>query len=429
MLYPLTDLTAPFKPIDVFGVGLGNDGFIGQTIWGDAVSRSGLFTYRWASPSRDRAKCDQFRWMTGVAKSRVSHDFDALLAKAKRDEPTRKLVGAISTETPNHKAMLIAMINSGLFDVIIIDKPVVMDLAELEEVKAALRSHPDVDVIVTFNHNFNAPMFFLQELYAEAGGAEGVEAAEGGFLQNWFKSRIAAGQGGHKQQNSRLALQAGICDIATHVESGLSFTMQQPLVAVSQGGLGVAGDHGEKFFDNGTCRLHFGDGAEPTLRFHQALGDHLDDIFFAFTYSRGRFAGKKVMWKMEECGGNALLVGGRSADVMNPHGGDWTQRIKRAHGFSDRVNDIFSENPGGHGYDWRDFFRHLMYSAAGFVLRKRGLYGNNQMHPLLQQTVPLIGDMGTETLQFVHLFDHSNAADGERVNIENVTSTFRSVVA
>ncbi len=405
-------------PLPMLVVGAGKRGFIGHVAHVPALrALQTVFDLRWAAPSRDQSQCDLFRAHTGLPKKRVGTDYEQLLRRGFADNP----VVGIYTDTPQHAKQMIYAMGLGVAE-IVVDKPAVTSMAEYNTVAAAADR---TAIYVTFNHVWNPAVFQLRQICRDA-GPEGIEMADAWFLQPWCCEFKPLDQPGGKQQNWRLShLHGAALDIETHIGHLASFVLDSPIVSVSSGQCRRQGKHGRPCLDSGTCALHFNNRVVCQTRYSNATPGYQDDIGVAVAFRKGKYAGKKVMWRLVHNAGDTLIVGSKDANPMQPFGGGWTDLIERGGGeFSDEVNQIFGFQPGGHNYAWTNFWQFLYLAVAGDIMVRRGLMTLEELPLIMRQPPPTFEDDGEMTQRLVHALDQSFVGNGVDVKLADVGDTY-----
>jgi predicted dehydrogenase len=377
------------KPHPLFtGVaGCGEGSFIALAAHIPALLATGLYSLRAACPSRSE---DSAQWFLGNFPGvDVTNKFGGLMRMLReRDDEGSPSVLVLGTPTDMHAEQILHAAQSGV-DYVICDKPLTGNLAEALHVATNLRR---TKVFTTFNHRYNAPVMQMR-LLAASGEVESISAF---FLQDWLCS-----DPGIRQSIWRLGGKyCGLMDIGSHAADIASFILGTQVSSVFDAYLGTAGNHGADAYDNGNCQVLFEGGTPGTLRFHQALPGHADDIGVVMHMKNGT----SYMWRMA-WGPDTLFVSQNDeADPDKPN--HWTAHL-RAHSdiFDAQVNARCGLTPGGHIQGWKCMWELLYASISGAILTE--WYPSIQMEALpaqMQNPVPTLEDaLGVERYCAAHI--------------------------
>lgn len=408
-MYMFDKLINKPKRFDVFMAGCGKGSFIGPCAWLPNFPRP-LYDIYALCPSRD---ADGAYWAGvnyEIPSSRVFWKFQELIDRAVSNQLA---VLGIATPTGAHYDQLSIALKAGVKN-IICDKPVVRTLYEAESL-VELAKMKNARVVVSYNHRYNSPVMALRHLVKMA-GPENVASIEAGFLQGWLQD-----DPGIRQSEWRLSDQlCGLLDIGTHAADLASFVAGSPVREISAAKLGTAGKHGRRVFDNGSWNTCFENGISGSVRFHQALPGHADDIYVVVRFRNDN----AVMFRME-WHPDALFVSGHT-DASLEMESVWRRELRGLSSleldgmgkiFPDSVLAACSKNPPGHVEGWDHYWTVLFSAAAGYFYRKIGDLQEGQGPPVMSLPVPLLEDAGLETARVVEAVVSSAAHEGKSIEI------------
>jgi predicted dehydrogenase len=403
----LEDVLPP--QMDVLGVGLGKGSFIGRSIHKDQWRSIPMLHFRYACPSTNEVKARRFQKTEYMPIVNVSHDFDALLERAINESTPDRLIVWLTVGTGQHYDLIERALKGGA-KIIVCDKPIVARFAEYLKIEELLDTYA-ARIYITFNHRFNAAIEQLKEIAAEAlANGKEVEIFTH-FWQTWLLADTTS-----QQAVTRLSDEwCTVLDLSTHIVNLAAHVANAPLRALTAGNLelGLDGEYAD-VITGATSRLEFEDGlVTARLSSSQTMhGNYMDDIGLRLT-----FGDDSWYWRLKACGGDSLLVGTRNSDIDKR--GDWQQVERGGSAFSDRVTNLFSKHPPGHGSsDWGYMWYYLTRSILGAEWTAQGLSIKDHLEPDMLLRAPTFSEDGLETTLFVHAQVYSGESGGERITID-----------
>jgi predicted dehydrogenase len=404
--------------LPVLLIGLGPDAFIGPCAWVPNLNATGLFNVKYAAPSRDAAKADECMVDYGFAEQNVSENYQLLVRQALENDGSN-LVVCICTETQNHAEQIEFCISAGVKQ-IVMDKPPVVDWNEWQKIQTLAVKH-DCLLLVSYQHTMNSSteqMRISVAAHIKKHGAASIEV-EGGFLQDWLYQPPS-------EENCRqvwrlMAQWCGLLDIGTHAADGASNVVGSPIqrVLTSVHSKARIADLDKPALDNGVMDVEFANDVKGTIRYHQALPGHADDIYWMTRLKYPNGDVDSLLWRMEY-GPDTLWTSAKLH--ADPDDLSRWERHMRGHGkaFSAEANAAFGINPGGHVQGWSDMWKIFFMRCYRAILQHQGdAELAEQMHVVSQGPCPNFSKSGGNTMGFfdaaVRCFETGQPADVPKV--------------
>ena len=390
-------------------VGCGPDAFIGPCAWICNLLATWLFKIVLVAPSRDVDKCKQFANDYDMPEGSVSHDYAALLKRGVELHGD-DLVVCICTETAQHCDHMLMAIDAGV-KTILIDKPPVLNYGEWKKVNDAATAK-GVLICVSFQHSMNASVHQIAELTAK-GIADGKDVAiQTGFLQDWLINPPDIRQARWRLSNKY----CGVYDLKSHVGHLGSVIAGSPIAKVLRSEHSMVRETWKDLpgLDNGIVEVEYANGIRGTVRYHQALRGHKDDI-----YGIAEIDSESYQFALEWGGGDTMYrKGGRGhrGGVQN-----WYAETRGGNMFSGAVNTAWSKNPPGHMQAWDTMWFSFFFAANRLILERRGDERAKYMIPLAQNRVPTFEVEGRESALFVDAVIKSFETEQE-VDVESMAA-------
>lgn len=396
---------------NVMVIGLGPDAFIGPCAWVPNLEASGAFRVTYAAPSRDGGKAADCITDYGFDQKNVDTNYKALLTKALEAEGD-DLVLCICTETPHHAEQLEYSITAGVKQ-IIMDKPPVVDWAEWQKIQS-LAAQNGCLLLVSYQHTMNGPTWEMRLRVAAHIAKHGASSVEidGFFLQDWlYKPPMQI------RQVWRLdSPWCGLLDIGTHAADGASVVAGSPIVRVLSSTHSKARvEQVEKpALDNGVMQVEFANGIKGTVRYHQALPGHADDIGWVIHLHFPNGDVDSLMWRMEY-GPDTLWTSTKHADPDKI--GMWDRHMRgHSPNISGEANTAFGINPSGHVQGWSDMWKIFFLRCYRAIIEHQGdTELAAELVPVCQGFCPDFTKSGGNTMGFfdaaVRCFESSQPCD------------------
>ncbi|MEK7574700.1 MAG: Gfo/Idh/MocA family oxidoreductase [Patescibacteria group bacterium] len=402
MKYPPGTKVPPQIPFVIVGAGPGS--FIGNCAWLPALSAVGHFLLVGAAPSRTPEGAAWFADNARLAHENVSTSLADLLSRPHIQELSP--IVCITTETPDHAGSIRTAIEGGA-KWIIIDKPLFTGYEEHIQTAALLAKHPEVKIIVTFNHRYCSGIFQLRSMAQK----KRVVQASSGFLQGWLKTDPGIRQSKWRTSHPL----CGVLDIMVHSQDLTCFVLGQELTAVKDVALSRNGQHGLQFWDTGVSKLCFDTGLETSNEFSQAKEGHLDDIFLQLTFEDGTHA----LWRLE-WGPEAVFTSSGNGDMDDP--GQWKRHLRGSSFFEPEINGMFGGlTPPGHVLGWPDLWRALFEGIAGDIYRSTELLTADAMQgTLMNLPLPSFMDAGELHMAYAEAVGLSHRQSGALITLASV---------
>jgi predicted dehydrogenase len=401
------------KKYPVLFIGIGPDSFIGPTAWVPNILATFCFIFKWAAPSRDEQKTKQVCADYGLDPDHCSNDYQTLVMGAVEEEK-EDLVVAITTETQHHFEQIKFCIKAGV-KTILLDKPPVDSMAQWREIRDLAEEH-GVVILVSYQHTLNPvveQMAVIAAAHIEAHGPESVEV-HGFFLQDWlYRPPMEI------RQVWRLEDQwCGLKDIGTHAGDMAAVVAGAPIDVVTKSIHGKArvAELEKPAFDNGEMDVTFTNGVTGSVRYHQALPGHTDDIgvVLSLTTDEGNV---HFMFRME-WSSDGMFISTGNGDIEDLE--QWGEPLLRG---ADNVNDsdlaailgvdsdaqifdeevlgLFGKNPGGHIQGWDVFWMIFFWRCYRVILESQGREEAAWLKPLLKGRCPDFVKSGGHTTAVV----------------------------
>lgn len=406
------DAGIPAK-IDVAMIGGGPSSFISNAAHRPGLSGSELFEVKWGAVHPE--KPDDKRWFQKAERlnpCRVTCGLDDML-KAIGSDAYAGPVFDICTPTPLHADQICQLAKRGRN--IITDKPIVTCAAELTRIMGATNNGEDVNVFLTFNHRYAAPVFMLRELVARDPSA--VERIDGGFLQSWLIKNPNCPQGDWRIGHPL----CGLLDIGTHVADLCSFVAGREIKVVSNGKVERVGAFAQEkgFSDCGSANFMFHDyDFVGSARYHQSLAGHSDDIYVMVTMTNGT----RYLWRMEWGSDTLFMSAPHNMSVTLESRDGWEAHLRGDSPIFDGsdTNSQFCETPPGHIPGWPMYWIRMFQAIGGHILRERGDKCAEQFPPVMRLPVPMLQDAGLHITKYVEAHAKSARRGGAKVELADI---------
>ncbi len=279
-------------------VGGGQGSFIGRVHATAAVldNRAALVAGALSSnPERARASAPDYDIAADRAYSSCTELIERELAL-----PEDQRVDFVSVATPNHTHYEIARAAVDAGFNVICDKPLTFDLAQAEELAAAVDAS---GVVFAVTHNYTGyPLVRQAREMIQSGELGEIQALRVCYMQGWLRTRLETGD--HKQASWRAdPAKSGAAgcfgDIATH-----AFNLARYMTGLMPEEISCnlrTFEEGRELDDYGTAVIRFQNGGLGTLTASQISHGRENDLFIEIDGTKGA-----LQWRQE--GPNVMTV-------------------------------------------------------------------------------------------------------------------------
>lgn len=362
----------PPKPMPVVSVGVGPEGFIYNAAWTPSMRATGRYAVVGACVEN---RADFLSWSMANYNlhdpGQVTTNFDDMVRRG-LDQFGNDLILTCTLPTHLHAKFISRAVELGVMQVIT-DKPVCPNWGDYSTLMNAMQGARGW---VTFNHNYMTPVLALRALVGKYGVAS-VENIETGFLQDWLMTDPKIRQSGWRLKDRF----GGLTDIGSHAGMLAAWVMQEKIMAVSAVEMSTVGDHGADCLDNGSMDLHFNNGVMGSMRFHQALPGHADDIYCVVTFKEGVLPEgiRRVMFRMEWCPDGLFYSCNAEVDIHDQRQWDYTPHRPGVLIDANLMSLRFT--PPGHMEGWPNGWQRLFCAIAGDIWRSQAALSRGEDQP------------------------------------------------
>ena len=189
-----------------------------------------------------------------------------------------------------------------------------------------------------------------------------------GFYQDWLLNPPEI------RQTWRLDSKwCGLGDIATHAADGASVIAGSAIskVMTSTHSKARLEKREKPALDNGEMEIEFENGLKATVKYHQALEGHSDDIHWMVRLNKKEGTQISLMWRMEWGCDSLWIAKVRDADPDKQK--FWKRHLRKGSSeFSEAANSAFSVNPPGHIQGWSDLWKIFFLRGFRAILSHSG---------------------------------------------------------
>jgi predicted dehydrogenase len=273
-------------------VGGGQGAFIGRVHATAAIldNRAALVAGALSSdPAKAKASAPDY----DISPERAYGSYQELIAAETKLDPERR-VDFITVATPNHTHYPIAKAAVGAGLNVICDKPLTFDLAQAEDLAAAVDR---AGVVFAVTHNYTGyPLVRHARQMILAGELGEINAIRAFYIQGWLRSRLeSAGQKQASWRTDPTRSGAAGCfgDIATH-----AFNLARYMSGLMPDQVSChlkTFETGRALDDYGTAVIRFENGALGTVTASQISHGRENDLYIEIDGTKG-----SLQWRQEE---------------------------------------------------------------------------------------------------------------------------------
>jgi predicted dehydrogenase len=370
-------------------VGGGQGSFIGRVHATAAVldNRAALVAGALSSnPERAKASAPDY----DIPAERAYTSIHELVEKEKALHADKR-VDFVSVATPNHTHFEIAKAAVEAGFNVICDKPLTFDLAQAEQLAAAVDRS---GVVFAVTHNYTGYPLVRQAREMIAAGELGeINAIRSFYIQGWLRTRLESSdqkQASWRTDPGKSGAAGCFGDIATHAYN-LARYMTGLLPAEISCHLKTF-ETGRQLDDYGTAIIKFQNGALGTVTASQISHGRENDLFIEIDGTKGA-----IQWRQEEPNHLILRKNGEPHRIYTRAGGPYLGKLA---GESSRL-------PSGHPEAFFEAFANVYRSAYdNMVLRAAG-----QPFEQVNTIYPNIND-GVEGMYFIEQSVASSKQNG-----------------
>ena len=248
-----------------------------------------------SNPERSKASASDYN----VCSDRAYGSYQEMLEKEK-SLPEGERIDFVSVTTPNHTHFEIAKaaVEAGFH--VVCDKPMTFDLAQAEELAAAVSKSNSVFAV---SHNYTGyPLVRQAREMIQNGELGEIQAVRSNYIQGWLRTKLEDSdqkQAAWRTDPSKSGAAGCFGDIATHAYN-LGRYMTGLLPTEISAHLRIF-EPGRKLDDYGTAIVKFENGGIGSVTASQISHGRENDLFIEIDGTKGA-----LQWRQEEP--NAMIV-------------------------------------------------------------------------------------------------------------------------